>query len=68
MTETTRLTDADRRTIAYARVLAGLSDPEAVRALTGDEDTAMAYAVAFGRAQHHLRDLLAIIERLGGDG
>ena len=67
MTETTRLTDADRRTIAGARELTGLSGPEAVRALTGDEDTAMAYAVAFGRAQYHLRDLLSIVERLVGN-
>lgn len=60
------LTGYDRRTIAAARMLAGLSGPEAVRELTGDEDTAMAYAVAFGRAQFHLRELLGIIGRLRG--
>jgi hypothetical protein len=68
MNETTRLTAADRRTIAHARVLTELTSPAAVRALAGDEDNAMAYAVAFGRAQHHLDDLLAIIGRLGGHG
>ena len=56
------------RSVAEARKLAGISGAEAVRALTGDEDDLMAYAVAFGRAQHHLRDLLAIYDREIGDG
>jgi hypothetical protein len=62
------LGDYDRASIAEARKLAAVSGAEAVRALTGDEDNAMAYAVAFGRAQYHLRDLLAIIDRETGDG
>ena len=68
MTGTDRLTEYDRRTIAEASKLAGLSGPDAVREYTGDPDPLMAYAVAFGRAQHHLRDLLAIIDRDDGHG
>ena len=63
----TALIAADRDRIARARELAELSGADAVRELTGDEDIGMAYAVAFGRAQFHLRDLLAIIERPGGE-
>ena len=63
-----RLTGYDRQTIAQARVLAAPElDAAAVRELTGDQDNAMAFAVAFGRAQFHLRDLLAIIARLTGE-
>jgi hypothetical protein len=62
----TNLTDRDQHTISRARELTELGNADAVRELTGDEDAAMAYAVAFGRAQYHLRDLLAIIERLTG--
>jgi hypothetical protein len=62
------LTEYDRASIAEARKLAGISGVDAVKEYTGDTDLAMAYGVAFGRAQHHLRDLLAIIDREAGDG
>jgi hypothetical protein len=62
------VTEYDRASIAEARKLVAVSGPEAVRALTGDEDDVMAYAVFAGRLQHHLRDLLAIIDREHGDG
>ena len=59
------LTDADRALIARARTLAGLKGP-AIRAHTRERDLGMALASAFGEAQHLLRELAAIIDRLAG--
>ena len=63
---TGRLTDAERRAIGEARKLATLRTAD-LREYTGDDDTLMAYAVALGRAQWHLNDLLRLVERLDGD-
>jgi hypothetical protein len=60
------LTDADRATIARARELAQLGSINAVREHTGLDDSANAYASAFGAAQWLLAELVAIAERLGG--
>jgi ribosome-binding protein aMBF1 (putative translation factor) len=57
------LTDYDRQLITEAREVAGLSTA-ALSAHTGEDDTGMAYAVAFGRAQQRLVDLLRLMERL----
>jgi hypothetical protein len=61
---TSRLTEADRSRIGKARDIRGRVGPEAVRDLTGESDTAMAYAVAYGEARETIGDLLAIIGRL----
>ena len=67
MTETTRLTDADRDIIMRARDLAGAHGDAAVREVTGAPPhaiSAMVYSEALGAAQYLLGELAAIIERL----
>ena len=61
-----RLTEADRDRIDRARKLFDLGDPAAVREHTGQTDTAMAYAAAFGEAQPLLIDLASRLLELGG--
>ena len=60
---TARLTGAERRAIDEARKVATVRTAD-IREYTGDDDMLMAYAVAFGRAQWHLNDLLRLVERL----
>ena len=57
------LDDYDRKLIADARELGAL-EPEDMRGFTGEDDQAMAYAVAFGRAKALLRDLAGLAERV----
>lgn len=63
----TGLTGSDRRAIARARELAGLRAAGPLCRHTGETDTAMAYACAFGEARHLLAELAAIIERPAGE-
>ena len=63
---TARLTDSERRAIGEARKVATLRTDD-IREYTGDDDRTMAYAVAFGRAQWHLNDLLRLVERLAAE-
>lgn len=66
MTGTSALTERDRSIIARARELAGLDGIDAIAAATDAADPALAYGIAFGRAQSVLTELAAIAERLGG--
>jgi hypothetical protein len=68
-TTTRTLTDYDSELIAEARVVTGLpaANPVAVREWTGDEDSGIAYAVAFGRPQAAVADLLRVIAHLTGE-
>lgn len=61
----TRLTGADRDTVARARVLAGIP-PDGNRAFTGNDDHVHAAFEALGHAKHLLGELAAIIGRLDG--
>lgn len=63
---TPRLTDHDRRIIADARLLASLrAGTSDVLEHTGETGITLALANALGQAQHVLRELAAIAERLG---
>ena len=64
-TGTTTLDARDRETITKARELAALPAAD-IRDYTGETDLGSAYAVALGRAQWELGQLLAIVERLAG--
>jgi len=64
MTETSRLTGPERSVIDRALTLADIADQDALRAHTGVSETELAYACAFGEAQHLLGELSAIIGRL----
>jgi hypothetical protein len=66
MTETTRLTDIDRRMIAKAHEVAALKSTDSRRERYGDTDGEMARAAALGEAQFLLEELAAIIKRLDG--
>ncbi len=61
-----RLTDADRDLIARARKMADLRGLDAIREHTGVGETDMAYAIAFGEAQHLLSELAIRLLTLGG--
>lgn len=64
------LTDHDRRVIEQAGDLARYHTTAALRERFpgwGDS-TAAVYAEAFGVARYHLAELIAIVERLGGEG
>ena len=63
----TGLTGAERRAVDEARKVATLRAGD-VCGYTGDDDLTMAYAVAFGRAQWHLNDLLSLVGRLTAAG
>jgi hypothetical protein len=63
---TSGLTDADRRLIAKARELAALRTTAAIcDRFPGWDDTAAAYAEAFGTARWLLDELAGIAERAG---
>jgi hypothetical protein len=62
----TRLTDRDRRTIAEAREVAEVRTRD-IAAWTGETSHAAAYAVALGRAQWRLNELLRLVDRLADD-
>ena len=55
----------DAKLIAQARELAALRS-DGLRKYAGEQDIAMAQAVALGRAQHMLNELADAVERLGG--
>jgi hypothetical protein len=63
--DTPPLTDSDRRTIAQARELAALRTTAEVRErFPRWDDTAAAYAEAFGTARYLLAELADLAERL----
>lgn len=62
---TGRLDDVDRRTIAEAREVAEVRSGD-LREWTGEDNFALAYAVALGRAQWRLGELLRLVERVAG--
>jgi hypothetical protein len=59
----TGLSGEDRRVIERAREIAGVRTG-ALRKFTGEDELALAYAVAFARAQWELRELLLVVERI----
>jgi hypothetical protein len=67
---TSHLTEADQRLVAEALKLATLRTTADIqqRFPGWGDSTAAAYAEAFGVARHQLRELAAIIGRLGGEG
>ena len=54
--------DANAKLIAQARELAALRS-DGLRKYAGEQDIAMAQAVALGRAQHLLSEMAAALER-----
>lgn len=66
-TKTTTLTATDREMIAEACAMLEVTGTDAVRAHTGAADAAEAYAAMYGEARWYLRELAAILGRLGND-
>lgn len=65
-TTAARLSDLDRRTIFEAREVAEIGSRDLCE-WTGETDHHMAYAVALGRAQWRIGELLRLVERLAAD-
>lgn len=63
------LTEYDQELIAAAREIHDLpaARPAAIREWTGDDDTGVAYAVAFGRASASIGDLLRLVDSITKD-